>query len=136
MGDENIANANGVADVGHARDDRRPQPFLAQLAVDLEEVVFGLLDEDQRGWAEAHDLPANLRPNAPPRPRHQNGLARQKPLLHGLYGGAIEHVMPGRLLNGNLPHASVFQNADVQKYRALISASLRFSGIDGRLVPI
>src|SRR5438132_5239017 len=56
--------------------------------------------------------------------------------LHGLYGGAIEHVMPGRLLKGNLADASVFQNADVQKYRALISATLRFSGIDGRLVPI
>jgi hypothetical protein len=53
---------------------------LAQLAINFKQVILGLLQQNKPLRAELHDLPADFRPDAPPRARHQHNLAGEKSL--------------------------------------------------------
>ena len=77
---EDLPDAPAVADVRHDRNDVRPHPALAKLPVDLKQRILRLLQQNQPPRAESHALPADFRPDAPPRPGDQNVFPGQESL--------------------------------------------------------
>jgi hypothetical protein len=80
---KNLSDAGGVADVGHMGNHHRPEPALANFAVNLEKVVFRLFQQDQPGGAESHDLPADLRSDRPAGAGDKHDFAGDEPLQFG-----------------------------------------------------
>ena len=72
---EDPLDPRGVAHVGHIRNDGELRVSPSELLVNLEEVVFGSLDEDQPLRREPGDLAAHFRADASSGAGHQHTFA-------------------------------------------------------------
>ena len=70
---EALPQHRAVLDVGEHRHDSREVSFVHQFAIDLEEVVLGVVDEDQAFWSERHELAAELGADRATGARDQHG---------------------------------------------------------------
>ncbi len=77
---ENPRDPPRVADVGDQRNHFRSDPAVTQLAVDLEKIVFRLIEQDQPARTKFHGLPADFRADAAAGAGDQNALAGEEPL--------------------------------------------------------
>ena len=80
LGFKDLADSPGLANVGDIRPHVGAYPLVAQLAVDLKEIVLSAFNQQQPLGAEPHGLSADLRPNAPAGAGDEDAFSRQEPL--------------------------------------------------------
>ena len=85
LGLEDHIHARRIADVGDLRVDLHARA-LAQLAIDLEEAVLGVVDHHEPPDLHAHELAAELGADGAARARDHHGAAAYV----GAHGGGIE----------------------------------------------
>src|SRR5437660_8895629 len=102
---ENRVDSFLVADVGQARADIRADPALAELAINLEECVFGALEQDQTARTEFHGLAADFRADGASGAGDEDGFTGEEALefgcveTNGLAAEELEDIDARRVLS-------------------------------------
>src|SRR5205807_4106725 len=72
-GVEDLRDPGLIADIGHARYDIDVRKFLQKMSMDVEQAIFGLLDQEQSSRAKPAKLSAQLRADAAAGAAHKDG---------------------------------------------------------------
>ena len=106
---ENVVHPRHVEHVAHDRNDRIPIPRIDQFLLDLEQMTFGLLDQQKHPRTERRDLAAEFAPDAPPRSGHQHRTIAQ--YRADVFGFKFDRIAPEQILNGERSELAYFDLA-------------------------